>query len=236
MDSDTYVLIGSVMLILTFVFIVPILTFRFEKHMVWQYGEPEAQPQRRHPYTDSGVAAATQAGFSFLGWARDLRGGIYQVDHALLVSPDRTTMAVVTAGFLLIPIEGTCLYTPTADGRLFYTTNSQYFVQIDVSRNWTSRLGLERTFGRLWQRHQAWLQEMAVLPRPFGRSGRELEDFRAVRAEHCRSMAHAGLISYTDASASRWQFTLSGATRTAMRSLLVGVMRRFTFGRFPRNA
>src|SRR5574337_532424 len=114
------------------------------------------------------------AGFSFLGWARDLRGGIYQVNHAMLVSPDRTTMAVITAGFLLIPIEGTCLYTPTADGRLFYTTNSQNFVQIDVSRNWTSQLALEPAFGRLWQRHRAWLQEMAVLPRPFDRSGHEL--------------------------------------------------------------
>ena len=236
MDSDTYLAIGSVTLILTFILLVPILTFRFEKHMVWQYGEPQAQPHRRHPHTDSGVVAATQAGFSFLGWARDLRGGIYQVNHALLVSPDRTTMAVITAGFLLIPIEGTCLYTPTADGRLFYTTNSQYFVQIDVSRNWTSQLALEPAFGRLWQRHQAWLQEMAVLQRPFGRSGHELEDFRALRAEHYRSMAHAGLISYTDASASRWQFTLYGATRTAIRSLLVGLMRRFTLGRFPKNA
>ena len=236
MDSDTYFLIGSVTLILTFILVVPILTFRLEKHMVWQYGEPEAQPHRRHPYTDSCVAAATQAGFTFLGWARDLRGGIYQVNHSMLVSPDRTTMAVITAGFLLIPIEGTCLYTPTADGRLFYTTNSQYFVQIDVSRNWISRLALGPAFGRVWQGHQAWLQEMAVLPRPFGRSGHELEDFRALRAEHYRSMAHAGLISYTDASASRWQFTLRGATRTAIRSLLVGLMRRFTVGRFPRNA
>ena len=236
MDADTYLTIGSVTLVLTFILFLPILTYRLEKHMVWQYGEPEAQPHSRHPYTDSGVAAATQVGFSFLGWAQNLRGGIYQVNHALLVSPDRTTMAVITAGFLLIPIEGTCLYTPSADGRLFYTTNSQYFVQIDVSRNWTSRLALESAFGRLWQRHQAWLQEMAVLPRPFGRSGHELEDFRALRAEHCRSMAHAGLISYTDASASRWQFTLYGATKTAIRSLLVGLMRKFTLGRFPKNA
>jgi hypothetical protein len=236
MDSDTILGIGSMLLILTLVLIVPILTYRFEKHMVWQYGEPEAQPQRHHPYTDSGVVAATEAGFSFLGWARDLRGGVYQVDHALLVSPDRTTMAVITAGSLLIPIAGTCLYTGAADGRFFYTTNSQYFVQIDVSRNSTSRLALERTFGGLWQRHQSWLQEMAVLPRPFGRSGHELEDFRILRTEHYRAMAHAGLISYIDAAASRWQFTLYGATRTAIRRLLVGIMRRFTLGRFPKNA
>src|SRR5262249_51271053 len=146
-------------LILTFVFLVPILTFRLEKHMVWQYGEPEAQPHLRHPYTDYGVAAAIQAGFSLLGWSRDLRGGIYKVNHALLVSPDRTTMAVITAGSLLIPMAGTCLYTPTADGRLFYTINSQYFAKTDVSGHWISRLALEPSFGRLWQRHQAWLKE-----------------------------------------------------------------------------
>jgi hypothetical protein len=236
MDSDTYLAVGSVALIFTFVMLLPILTFRFEKHMVWRFGEPEAEPHSRHPYVDSAVAAATQAGFALLGWARDLRGGIYQVNHALLVSPDRTTMAVITAGFLIIPIEGTCLYTPTADGRAFFTTNSQYFVQIDVSRNWTHQLALERTFGRLWDRHQAWLQEMAVLPRPFLRSGHELEEFRAVHAEHYRSMAHCGLISYTDPSASRWQFTLYGATRSAMRSFLVTLSRKFTVGRFPRTA
>lgn len=236
MNSDDYFLIGSVMLILTFTVLLPLLIFRLEKHMVWQYGEPEKQPQRRHPYTDSCVAAAIRAGFAFLGWARDLRGGIYRVHHALLVSPDRTTMAVITGGFLVIPIEGICLYTPTADGRTFYTTNSQPFVQIDVSRNWTNQLALEPAFGRLWQRHQAWLQEMAVLPRPFGRSGHELEDFRALRAEHYRSMARTGLISYIDASASRWQYTLYGATRTAMWTYFVGLMRKFTLGRFPRSA
>lgn len=236
MDSDTLLSIGSVAFIFGFVLFLPILTYRFEKHMVWNWGDPEAQSDRRHPYTDYGVAAATQAGFSFLGWARDLRGGIYQVNHALLVSPDRTTIAVCTAGQLLIPIAGTCLYTPTADGRLFYTTDSQYFVQIDVSRNWTSQLALASTFDGLWKRHQSWLKEMAVLPRPFSRSGRELEDFRTVRAEHYRSMEHAGLIRYIDPSASRWQFTLYGATRTAIRSLRVGIMRKFTLGRFPRMA
>ena len=235
MDSDTLFAIGSVALILTFILILPILTYRFEKHMVSHFGEPEAQAQSRHPYTDYGAAAAAQAGFVFLGWSRDLRGGVYQVNHALLVSLDRSTMAVITAGTLLIPIQGTCLYTPTADGRLFYTTNSQYFVQIDVSGNWTNRLALGADFSQLWQGHQAWLREMGILPRPF-RSGHELEDFRTVRAEHYRSMESAGLIRYIDASASRWQFTLSGATRTAMRSLLVGLLRRFTFGQFPKKA
>lgn len=236
MDSNTYLAVGSVVLILSFVLLLPILTYRFEKHMVWHWGEPEAQPHSRHQYTDYSVAAATQADFLFLGWARDLRGGVYQVNHALLVSPDRTTIAVITAGQLLIPIAGTCLYTPTSDGRLFYTTDSQYFVQIDVSRNWTSQIALGSSFGGLWKRHQVWLEEMAVLPRPFGRSGHELEDFRALRAEHYRLMANAGLISYIDASASRWQFTLYGAIRTAIRSLVVGLMRRFTLGRFPRTA
>src|SRR5258708_39559266 len=125
MDSDTYLGIGSVALILTFVLLVTVLTYRFEKHMVWQFGEPEAQPPNTHPYTDSGVATATQAGFLFLGWARDLRGRVYQVNHAMWVSRDRTTIGVVAAGVLLVPIDGTCLYTPTAVARLFYRTNSE---------------------------------------------------------------------------------------------------------------
>ena len=227
-----YLMIG----VLALIYVPIILIYRFEKHMVWQYGEPEAQPQNRDAYMNFCVAGADQADFRFLGWARDLRGGIYQVHHALLVSPDKTTIAIITAGFLGIPISGVCLYTPAADGRLFFTVNHQAFAQIDLSRNWTHQFLPEPIFGRLWQHHQAWLRKMDVSPRFFRRSGYELEDFHRVREEHCRVMAGAGLISYTDASASHWRFTLYGATRTAVRGFRIALLRRITLGRVPRTA
>ena len=120
MDLTVYLAIGCVALI----FVPIVLTYRFEKHMVCHFSEPGAQPLTRDPYMHFCLADATRAGFSFLGWSRDLRGGVYQVSHALLVSPDRTTIAVITTGFLMVPIRGVCLYTPTVDGRLFFTTNS----------------------------------------------------------------------------------------------------------------
>jgi len=232
MDLTVYLAIGCVALI----FVPIVLTYRFEKHMVCHFGELGVQPLTRDPYMRFCLADATQAGFSFLGWSRDLRGGLYQVSHALLVSPDRTTIAVVTTGFLMVPIRGVCLYTPTVDGRLFFTTNSQNFAEMDLSRNWTNHLALEASVPKLWQHHQAWLQKMAVSPRTFDREGHELEEFRAVREEHYRLMARAGLISYIDPSASRWRYTLRGAIRTAAWGFFAALMRKITLGRFPRNA
>lgn len=225
-------MIGSV----TLIFAPLILIHRFEKHMVWQYGDPATAPQARDAYMEYCVATARRIGFLFLGWARDLRGGLYQVNHALLVSPDRTTIAVVTAGFLAIPIRGVCLYTPTADGRLFFTINDQAFAEIDLSRNWIHQFLPQPMFDRLWQQHQAWLQRIGAPPRSFGKSGHELEDFRAVCEEHRRGMALAGLISYIDPSAGYWRYTLDGATRTAIRGFRVALLRKVTLGKFPRTA
>ena len=232
MDSTVYLAIG----IVTLIFVPIVLTYRLEKHMVCHFGEPGSQPLSRDPYVHFCLADAAQAGFSFLGWSRDLRGGVYQVSHALLVSPDRTTIAVVTVGFLMIPIQGVCLYTPAVDGRLFFTTNSQNFTEMDLSRNWTNHLALEASVPRLWQRHQAWLKKMAVLPRTFDREGHELEEFRSMREHHYRSMERAGLISYIDPSASRWRYTLRGAIRTATWGFFVALMRNITWGRLPRSA
>jgi hypothetical protein len=49
-------------------------------------------------------------------------------------------------------------------------------------------------------------------------------------------MERAGLISFTDPSASRFQFTLSGAAKTAIWGYFVGMIRKLSFGRIPRTA
>jgi hypothetical protein len=225
---------GMVVFFLTFI----TLAFRLEKRLTWPYSDLQAQPHFGDAggYAGRWVADATQAEFTLLGWSRDLKGELYRVDYALLISPDRTILAVVGAGSLgKLPIQGTWLHTPTADGRSFYSTDKQSGVQIDLSRNWTSQLVPSANFNRLWQRHKAWIQENGVMVRPFTQR-RELAEFRELRERHFRFMEQAGLIDYVDPMRTQFRFTTLGAIRTAVWSYLLGLSRGITEGRFPRNA
>jgi hypothetical protein len=231
-----YWLLGMVVFFLVTLTII----FRVEKRPVWPFSEVQANPEPQlndtTGYARRWVADATGAGFSLLGWAPHVNGGLLQVMYALLVSPDRSTLAIIGAGTAgKMPIQCTWLHTPTADGRSFYTTDKQSGVTIDLSRHWTNQLAMETSFPRLWQRHQSWLQEMRAVPRNFPKGG-ELKQLRLAREEHFRSMADSGLVQYTDGSATKFQFTLLGACKTATWSYLLGLIRAMTKGSFPRNA
>ncbi len=230
----SYLLLGMV----AFWFVLLTVIFRLEKRMVWPYSELDAAPQ----FPDSSgyalrcVADAAAVGFTLLGWARDLKGPKYRASYAMLISAERDIFAVIGAGSILnIPLAATWLYTPTADGRTFYSTDNQTAVQIDLSHDWTNQLVPAATFPNLLEEHRGWIRSNGLLPRPFTRD-RELAEFRTVRQQHFRSMEHAGLIAFTDGSATHFHFTLSGALRTATWSYLVGMARRLSRGRLPRNA
>jgi hypothetical protein len=212
--------------------------FRLEKRTVSPYGELESAPPFADPtgYAARWVADAVQAGFVLLGWARDTRGSIYQCSYALLVSADRTTFMVISVGTIMkIPMQGTWLHTPAMDGRSFNTTDKQAGVQIDLSGNWTNQLAVEPSFGQLLQKHCEWLQILNVFPRPFS-PHREFDEFKALRAQHYRSMERAGLIRFADASATQFYYTLPGAAKTATWSDLVGVIRGLSHGSLLRSA
>lgn len=214
------------------------IVFRLEKRTVSPYGEMGTSPFFGDPtnYGANWVAEAVRAGFVLLGWARDSRGSVYSCSYALLVSADRTVFAVIGVGTILkIPLQATWLHTPAADGRSFNTTDKQAGVQIDLSRNWTNQLAKERTFSQLLRRHQEWLQSLGVVPRGFTPK-REFEEFKALRSEHFRSMERAGLIRFTDASATQFYYTFAGATKTAIWGYLVGLARGMSQGAFPRCA
>jgi len=211
---------------------------RLEKRTVSPYGELQATPSFDDPtgYAARWVADAVQAGFILLGWARDTRGPTYNCSYALLVSADRTTFMVISVGTILrIPLQGTWLHTPSTDGRAFNTTDKQACVQIDLSRNWTNQLATEPSFGRLLQKHHEWLQTLNVHPRSFTPK-REFEEFKALRTEHFRSMERAGLIRFTDASATQFYYTLPGAAKTATWNYFVGVIRGLSHGSLLRSA
>lgn len=232
--STLYFLLGLVI----FWAILLTIIFRLEKRMVWPYGELESGPQYGDPsgYGARAVAQAKAAGFRLLGWARDTKGPTYRASYAMLVSPGNDIFAVVGIGAVLkMPVAATWLYTPTMDGRCFYSTDKQTGVQIDLSRNWRNQLASSSSFGQLWQKHRDWLRTTGVLPRSFT-PGREFEEFRTIRQEHYRSMEHAGLICYTDGAATHFRFTLSGAAKTAIWGYFLGMARQVSHGRFPRTA
>jgi hypothetical protein len=211
---------------------------RLEKRTVSPYGALEAAPFFGDPtgYGARWVADAVRGGFVLLGWARDTRSSTYRCSYALLVSADRTTFVVISVGTILkIPFEGTWLHTPAMDGRSFNTTDKQAGVQIDLSRNWTNQLALEPSFGQLLRKHHEWLQSLNVLPRSFT-PNREFAEFKVLRSEHFRSMERAGLIRFTDASATQFYYTLPGAAKTATWSYLVGVIRGLSHGTLLRSA
>ena len=212
--------------------------FRLEKRMVWPYGTPNATPAYDDPsgYGSHWVNEAVQCGFTLFGWAPDVKGPMYKVNYAMLVSAERDVFAVIGVGAMLnMRLAATWLHTPTSDGRSFYSTDKQTGVQIDLTRNWTNQLVPANSFAQLLQSHREWVRENGVMPRAFTK-GREVEEFRAMREAHYRAMERAGLIGYTDGTASYFKFTLSGAARTAIWSYFLGMARQLSMGRFPRNA
>lgn len=230
-----YILPGLIVFFLVFLTVI----HRVEKRAIWPFGELQQQPDSQWidvgGYTRRWVADALRTGFVQLGWAAHFPGGLLQVTYALLVSPDRSTLAVIGSGTAgKMPVQCTWLHSPVTDGRSFYTTDRQSGVQLDLSRNWTNQLIFTSSFGDLWQRHQSWLQAKGIPPRTFP-AGRELAQLRSVREDHFRSMSQAGLIAYTDPSGQMFQFTLSGAAKTASLSYLLGMMRRVTRGAFPKE-
>ena len=214
------------------------VVFRLEKRMVWPYGDLESSPFFGDPtgYGARWVEGAGRSAFSLLGWSRDVKGPAYRCSYAMLISADRGTFAVVGVGTMLgIPLAATWLHTPSSDGRSYCSTDNQKGVQIDLSRNWMNQFAPTPTFADLLQKHYEWLGTISVRPRYFSR-GSEFAEFRALREQHFRSMERAGLIRFTDLSATHFHFTLLGAARTAVWSYFLGMARQLSGGRFPRTA
>jgi len=135
------------------------LAARLEKRMVWPYTPPEAKPQLGppSPYALDGVQQALQLGFSFLGWVADAKGPKYRVTYALLVSPERDSLAVIGAGKVhSFDLKGTWIHTPIGAGRSLYSADNQSCVEVDISRAWVTQLVPGRKFSELWRRHHDW--------------------------------------------------------------------------------
>ena len=231
--ASLYVFLGMV----TFWSIVLTLTFRLERRLVWAFSDlqPEAPYPDSSDYSATQINLATQAGFKFLGWASDLKGAKYRVSYAMLVSPERDVFAIVGVGAIVkIPVAATSLITAASNGRIYYSTDRQSGVQIDLTHYSTNQLAPGTNFRELLEQHRKWVGKNQIVPRPFT-AGREVDELRSLRRQQYHGMEQAGLIGYIDASAQSFRYTLSGAARTAIWGYFTGMTRALSQGRFPRN-
>lgn len=211
---------------------------KWERRMVWAYGKPEVNPPFGDPegYGAATVAAAMQTGFTFYGWAPDLKGEKYRMSYAILVSPQNDSFAIVAVGTIFgIPVRGTSFTTPAVGDRSFYSVNQQSGVEIDVSGMWKSQLVPNAGFNNLWQKHREWLATQRVIARGLPK-GREFEDFYAVRLAHYRLLARRKYIAFTDNTETYWRYTVMGAMKWAVLNFSIGLVRGVTGGRFPKSA
>lgn len=210
---------------------------RLEKRSAWPYSDLQPAPlfEDTSGYGVRAVAEALLGGFILLGWAPDNRGSIYKLSFGMLVSPDRNVFMVVTVGTIArIPLASISLFTPTVDGRSFYSTNNQASVQLDLSRNWISQFVPLANFDKLFHMHLDWLRKLQITSRPFT-PGKEFSEFRILREHHFRAMERAGLIRFVDSSPTNFYFTTSGAAKTAISGYFLGMARQLSHGRFPRS-
>ena len=209
------------------------LTGRLEKRLVWQYGDLGTQP----PYPDVSSYAerwtnqALQSGFILLGWAPDPRMPGYRQNYALMISPERDCFVVVCSGniFKLISQDVT-IYTPTQNGKVYYTTASQNGVQIDLLGHWMGQLTVVTSFQALLRNHRDLLRNKGVMVQPFN-GGHEIEGFKRLRVERYENMARRGMITFTDGMETSWHFTLWGALKYAVLNFTIGIVRAITRGR-----
>jgi hypothetical protein len=221
-----------------FVFFLLTAVKMWERRMVWPYGKPDpaAKFGDASSYGSRWVSDAVQEGFQFLGLAPDLKGKMYRINYALLISPKRDCLVIIGMGTLLGKrLEGTWIHSPIANGRSYYTTDNQAGVEIDIIRSWKSQLVPAFSFAGLWKKHREWIQSSALTPY-FLRTGQELDDFRKMREDHFRTMRNSGLIEFTDGSATYWRYTFIGAIKSSFLNFFIGLSRTISFGRFPRTA
>jgi hypothetical protein len=228
-------------LILIAVFIVALLVLLIavaflEKRMAWPYSDFAEGTGFDDAYGNRMVEEAHQLGFIFLHWCHDLKGEVIRVNYAMLVSPNRDSIAVIGAGTVLsMKVQCTWIHTPTSDGRSFYSTDHQNGIENDISGMWKNQLVSTRDFEGLWEKHKEWTERLQISPLTF-KPEHELAEFRKVREEHFHLMVKKGLIRYTDSTCSHWRYTIFGAIKVATRNYAIGLSRALTFGKFPRQA
>jgi hypothetical protein len=225
--------------IIGFLFLLQVAVGCWEKRLAWPY-EFLSEGDGSRDYRGYGAMRfleASGAGFTLLGRARDIRGGIYQTSFMFLLSPERNCLVVIGTGTVLkMNANAIVLHSPGGDGmRSHYTTDNQTGVEIDVTGLWKSQLIPNANFDFLRARHNEWLQKTGVSLHYFC-AGRELEEFRRIRENHFDALGRKGGIAFIDSSRTYWRYTLRGSIKMCILNYSIGLIRGLTGGKFPKIA
>jgi hypothetical protein len=228
-----YIFLGVVALFI----LAPLLAYRFEKRMVWPYSVLSLV----QPFTDNTsygktwINDAVDSGFSFLGWASDLKGSKYKISYAMMISRESDCFAMIGFGYVLnIPVQGTVLFTQTTDGHVYSTTDSQSLVELDLSHMWRNQLSTALSFAGLLERHRKLLADRGVIVQTFT-GGRETEELKRLREQRYQANFRMGLIAFTDPLCEYWHYTNFGAIKASFINYWVGLLRRASLGRLFRS-
>lgn len=231
MNSTVFAIMGVFLLLL-------IITGRLERRMVWPYGEPEPFPRYGDldGYGARAIADGANLGCRFVGWCQDLKGNSYKVSYGFMTTPERDCLIVVGVGRILgMALKGTWVYTRAREGRVYYSTDNQSGITLDVSRRWKTQLVPGADLTSLLGMHRRLMAGERVDPEAFSADD-PIKDFKNLRIAYFQSLARKGLIQFERGSDNVWRYSIWGAVKSAGLNYSIGLLRDMTHGRFPRCA
>lgn len=200
---------------------LPVVAGLIESRLVWPYAkpEPECHVDDVVGYAKRAIGQATESGFEFLGWSRDLKGPMFKnLSYAILVSSDRKTIAIVGIGVLMNQRVGATWLTSIHGDRLRFVTSTDNpeGVEPDVSGVGTWSLDFGASFHELLQKHQSLL-------RAFNGNVYALKDSDAftdtvkIRQERYDWLERRGIVRFVNPERTRWKYTLRGSLAVALK-------------------
>ncbi len=217
----------------------------YEKRMVWPYGPvikeqinarnmKACEDDKINNYVVSFISDALEKGFEYLGCFNDAKGGKYKIVYHTLISPDKYTLAIIGGGKIIgMRVWGTWLFSKSDNEHGYYTVDNQSGIEKDLTKLWRDQLVFTDDFTTLYEKHRDWIQKSAPSLMTYQDSN-ELEEHRRMRRYRFDYMEKQGLIRYLDIDKEYWKYTLLGAIKFSLLSLVIGTYRHRRQGKYPR--
>jgi hypothetical protein len=219
--------VGSLALLLSAIFLLPVLAYALERRLVWPYGEigeddPGAPAAMAYHVLVADHAKAL--GFAGAGAYRDLKGRLYRVRYEFWLSPERDVLAMVGAGTVArIPVAATWLFTPLADGRAVVSVDQQSGMEPAPGDPWDWGLRMLTELPELLDWHRERVAAQFTRVEPFEAAGpRALATMARLRSGRIATFARRGIARYRDAAETSWSYTATGAVRVTLRTYAKG--------------
>lgn len=225
--SSLYFFVGIMVVSLVIITLVSAL----EKRMVWPYvPAAEAPPGQCPPpdaYATANAAAATAAGFQWLGTYADAKGKIYRVRYDFFRAPSGDVLATVGTGTVAsISLQTTWLHTLLSDGRCLVTFNHQNGGEIDLAGVAEEALIGNLSLAGMVDAHRARIGVSGRTVEVF-QEGSPLADLRAYRQRRIKRLVALGYAGFLDKEDNIWRYSLKGAAVLAFRQYFTALRRVF---------